>query len=336
MRRYELHEFGAGNLRLGTAADPEPGPGEIVLAVKAMSLNYRDVAVIEGSYNKRLPLPFTPISDAAGVVAAVGEGVTGVQAGDRVMTHFVAGWRDGPFRADYVGTTLGAPGPGVAAERVVLKESAVVPMPRHLDFAAAATLPIAGLTAWSALVTEAAIAPGQLVLTLGTGGVSTFVVQLGHALGARVAVTSSSDDKLAILRGLGADHGINYRSDPDWDKRAWEWSGKRGVDLVVETAGALTLSRSLRAARGGGVIALMGSLSGLIGEVALAPLVMRRLRVVGILVDSRKVFGDFVAFLEQHAIQPLIGARFGFTDLAAALAHMQAGRHVGKVVVEVA
>ena len=197
MRRFEFAEFGLDHLREVECPDPQPGPGEIVVAPSCVSLNYRDLLVVRGHYNPRLDLPAVPISDGAGVVTAVGDGVDRVAPGSKVVSHFVAGWKSGAYRAEYQATTLGTPGPGWAAEQVLLPEHAVVPSPTGMDACAASTLPIAALTAWSALVTEGNLQPGQSILTLGTGGVSVFAVQIAKAMGARVFITSSSDPRQA-------------------------------------------------------------------------------------------------------------------------------------------
>ena len=335
MRSYQIPKFGIEHLALESGEGREPGPGEIRIEVGAFSLNFRDVLIIEGLYNPRLSLPAVPVSDAAGVVTAVGDDVTQWRVGDRVMSHFVAGWLDGPFRSEYVRTTLGTPGPGLAAEEVILPQDAVVAVPTGWTAAAASTLPIAALTAWSALVTASNLQAGQTVLTLGTGGVSIFALQLAKAMGARVLITSSSDDKLARAHELGADEGINYVSDTDWEKQVVKLTDGQGADVVVECGGAGTLSRSLRATRGGGTVAMMGALTGLRAEVDITPIVMRRLTVAGIMVDSRAAFVDMVQFLEAHRIEPVIDRTFEFEELPAALAHMKAGAHFGKIVINV-
>ena len=335
MRSYQFSSFGLDQLKITESNPPAPEPGEVAIDVRAFSLNYRDLLVIKGLYNPRLALPAVPVSDGAGVVAAVGEGVTAVREGDRVMTQFVADWTEGPFEARHAGSTLGTPGPGLAAERVVLPERAVVPMPDGYDFAQASTFPIAALTAWSVLVTEGKIQEGQWALTLGTGGVSVFAVQLAKALGAQVIITSSSDDKLARAQSLGADHGINYNDTPRWDKEVLEITGGRGADVVVETAGIATMTTSMKATAAGGLIGVLGGVTGLSGEVQIAPLVMKRLRVVGVLVDSRAHFEELAAFLGEHSIEPAIDRKFGFDELPAALHHMESGGHFGKIVVEV-
>lgn len=334
MRAYRFSQFGLENLKLETLDDPRPGPGEILLDVKAVSLNYRDLMVVKGWYNPKLPLPAVPLSDGAGLVAAVGPDVTRFRPGDCVVSHFISGWIDGPFQAEYVGTTLGLPGPGLAAEQVLLPAAAVVPIPPDYDFQQAATLPIAALTAWSALVTEGRVRAGQTVLTLGTGGVSMFAVQFAKALGAKVIVTSSSDEKLARAKEAGADHGINYRANPDWEKEVLKLTERRGADLVVENGGAATLTRSLRAVRAGGVIAMLGALTGLQDRVDLAPVLMKRIHVAGIMVDSRAAFEAMNVFIEKHRLTPIIDRVFPFERLPEALRLMEAGGHFGKLVVE--
>ena len=333
MRAYQLEAFGLENLRLVTRDAPQPGPGQVAVNVQAFSLNYRDLMVVTGTYNPKLKLPATPISDGAGVVSAVGPGVTRIRVGERVMSHFVAGWIDGPFRQEYVATTLGTPGAGLAAEQVVLPAEAVLPLPAGYDFAQAATLPIAALTAWSALVTVGNVQPGQTVLTLGTGGVAIFTLQLAKKLGARVIITSSSDEKLVRARQLGADHTINYQTTPDWDQAALELTGGIGVDLTVETAGPGTLDRSMKATRAAGTVALLGALTGRQGMVTTGLILMKRLQLVGVMVDSRAAFEALCRFLETHRIEPVIDRRFGFDELPAALRYMQDGRHFGKIVV---
>jgi NADPH:quinone reductase-like Zn-dependent oxidoreductase len=333
VRIYRLRQFGLEHLILEEAPSPSPGAGEIVLDVQAMSLNYRDLLVATGQYNPKLKLPATPLSDAAGVVSAIGPGVTRVRVGDRVTSHFVAGWLDGPFQQEYVATTLGTPGAGLAAEQVVLPAEAVVPIPEGYDFAQAATLPIAALTAWSALQTVSKVGPGQTVLTLGTGGVSIFALQLAKALGARVIITSSRDEKLVRARQLGADHTINYRTHPDWQQQVLEFTGGVGVDVTVENAGPGTLDRSLKATRAGGTIALLGALTGRQGTVTTGLILMKRLHIAGIMVDSRAVFETLIRFLVENRLRPVIDRVFDFGQLPEAFRCMAAGQHFGKIVV---
>jgi len=355
MQYYELSAVGLEHLSRKEGPAPQPGPGEVLVSVRALSLNYRDLLVCKGMYNPKMKLPQVPLSDAAGVIEAVGEGVEGLEPGDEVVSHFISGWIDGPFRAEYLGTTLGSPAAGVAAEQVVLPADAVLPIPEGWSFAEAATLPIAALTAWSALVsletlgamreeddpTDAAdemslvtmhAQPGGWVLTLGTGGVSIFALQLARAMGSRVIVTSSSDEKLQRARALGADETINYRTTPDWEQRVLQITGE-GVDVTVETAGAGTLERSLRATRAGGRIALLGALTGLKGEISTALVLMKRLTIAGIMVDSRESFEEMLGFLIEQDVRPVIDREFSFDELPDALRWMEAGKHFGKIVV---
>lgn len=333
MRAYRFAAFGLEHLKIEDVPAPRPGPGEVVLDVKSVSLNYRDLLVVKGLYNPRLKLPAVPLSDGAGVISAVGPGVARVRVGDRVTSHFVSGWIDGPFTQDYLSTTLGTPAAGLAAEQVVLPAEAVVPLPGGYDFEQAATLPIAALTAWSALQTVGHVQPGQTVLTLGTGGVSIFAVQLAKALGARVIITSRSDAKLDRARALGADHTINYARTPDWEQTVLEYTGGVGVDLTVETAGPGTLDRSLKATRAGGIVALLGALTGRQGPVTTGLILMKRLRIEGIMVDSRAAFEAMNPFLAAHRIAPVIDRRFRFEQLPDAFRCMEAGEHFGKIVV---
>jgi len=333
MLAYQLTTFGIEGLRLVETPAPQPGPGQILVDVQALSLNYRDLLVIKGAYNPKLPLPAVPVSDGAGVVTALGPGVTKVRVGDRVMSHFVADWQDGPFRQEYLATTLGTPGAGLAAERVVLPETAVLPLPKGYDFAQAATLPIAALTAWSALVTVGQAEAGQTVLALGTGGVAIFVLQLGRLMGLNVIITSRSDAKLARCRELGAAHTINYATCTDWDQAVLESTDGLGVDLTAETAGPGTLDRSMKATRAGGRIALLGALTGRAGTVTTGLILMKRLNIHGIMVDSRRAFEDLVRFIELRDLRPVIDRRFAFDQLPEALRCMEAGEHFGKIVV---
>lgn len=332
MRRFVFDGFGLDRVRIETAAEPAPGAGEVVVDVKAISLNFRDLLVLTGKYNPKLRLPAVPVSDGAGVVVAVGPGVSDVRVGDRVMTQYVPDWQGGRYRFEYLRSALGTPGPGLAAERVALPQAAVLPLPRGYDFAQAATLPIAGLTAWSALHAGGPPPAGATVLALGTGGVSIFALQIAKALGLRFLITSSSDEKLRRAAALGADHGVNYRTQPDWPKAVLEATGGAGADITIETGGIQTLDASMAATRADGVIAMLGALTGLQGPINAAPILMKQLHIHGILVGSRAAFGEFARFLEAHAMRPVIDRTFPFEDLPAALRFMQEGGHFGKIV----
>lgn len=334
MRAYRFSRFGLDSLELADVPDPSPGPGEIVLEVEAISLNYRDLMVVEGLYNPRLPLPATPVSDAAGRVAAVGEGVQTPRVGDEVVTQFIADWQDGSYDARYVASTLGCPGAGLAAERVVLPARAVLPRPAYLSAAEAACLPIAALTAWSGLVVEGGLEPGGTMLALGTGGVSIFGVQIARALGARALVTSSSDRKLERAMKIGANGTVNYVTHPDWDREVLELTGGRGVDVTLEIGGGGTLPRSIRATRAGGTISVIGVLSGVETTLQTTSFMMKRQRIQGILVDSRAEFERMNGFLAEHGVRPVIDRRYGFEELPRAMADMKSAGHFGKLVLE--
>jgi NADPH:quinone reductase-like Zn-dependent oxidoreductase len=332
VKTFELTDYGVDNLRLVLRPDESPGSDEVLLHVRAISLNYRDLATIEGSYNRGLNLPAVLIADCAGTILETGANVHHVKPGDKVMTQYMPDWIDGPYRDEYQRTTLGSPGPGVAAERVVLPGRAVLPMPRNYSFAEASTLPIAGLTAWSSLATAGPL-EGKTVVVLGTGGVSIFGLQLATAMGAQVVVTSKSDEKLARARELGAALTVNYVDEPDWHRPIREFTGGSGADLILEAGGSGTLPHSIKATRSGGVIALFGVLTGGAGEIETRALLSRRITIAGIYVDSRSHFDDLVSFLNTHEIRPVIGAEFPFEQLPDALRMMRAADHFGKIVI---
>jgi NADPH:quinone reductase-like Zn-dependent oxidoreductase len=330
-----LSRFGVGNLRL-EQLPPEPlGAGMVRVAFAAVSLNHRDLLVIRGVYGPDLPLPLIPCSDAAGVVVEVGDDVCGLGPGDRVCTHMVPDWSNGPLEPRMRLTTLGGPAQGVLCEERVLPIGAVVPIPDALSFEEAACLPVAGLAAWSALTTEARIGPGNHVLLSGTGGVGMMGLGIAKALGARVAMTSSSDHKLARVAALGADFTVNYRGE-GWAERVREWSGG-GVDAVLDIGGAETLDQSVRAARDGGLVALLGVGAAGGRSPDLAQILMRRIRLQGIFVGSRAELDRYVAFVATHRVTPVIDRVFdGLGSARQAFAHLVAGQHLGKIVIRLA
>ncbi|MCP3143533.1 zinc-dependent alcohol dehydrogenase family protein [Pyxidicoccus xibeiensis] len=336
MKAYEIRDgFGLDKLVLTERTEPTPGPFQVRVRVKATSLNQRDLMMVEGRYNPRQKLPLIPNSDGAGVVDAVGPGVTRVKPGDRVMGLFSQMWMAGePTRAAQT-STLGGPLDGALAECMVLHEDGVIPTPAHLSDEEAATLPCAALTAWSALVTYGALKAGDTVLVQGTGGVSIFALQLARLLGARVIVTSSRDDKLEKARALGANELINYATTPDWDKAARALTGGVGVDHVVEVGGAGTFEKSLRAVRVGGTVSVIGVLSGGAGNVPLTPILMQNLRVQGILVGHRQGFEALNRALTLHGVRPVVDRVFPFTEARAAFEYLKSGAHFGKVVIRV-
>jgi len=335
MKAFILHKFGIENLVMEDSKEPEPGAGEVIVEMKAASLNFRDLMVIKGSYNPSLALPAIPVSDGAGVVYRVGEGVKKFKQGDKVMSHFISAWIDGQFRGEMVGSTLGLPGPGMLAEKVVLPEYALLHIPENYDFLQASTLPIAALTAWSALVTEGNIKAGNTILTLGTGGVSIFALQFAKAMGARVIITSKSNEKLEKAKELGADYTINYSENSKWHKEVLKLTDGVGADITVENGGARTLEKSMAATKCNGIIAMLGALTGLKSELLIAPVLMKRLRISGILVDSRVNFEAMVKAIESTGIKPVICKTFRFEDTIEALKYIESGSHFGKIAIEI-
>lgn len=322
--------FGIANLKQIDRPDPKPGPGQIVVRVRAVSLNFRDLLVTKGMYNPKMPLPRIPCSDGAGEVIAVGEGVSRVKAGDRVAGIFHQKWLAGGISEAAARSALGGEIDGMMAEQVLLSEEGVVTVPPHLNFAEAATLPCAAVTAWNAL-TEGGLKAGDTVLVQGTGGVSIFALQLSKLSGARAFVTSGSDSKLQRAIGLGAVAGTNYKANPDWDKWARKETGI-GVDHVVEVGGAGTLERSIKAVRVGGHIALIGVLSGQ-GTINPTPLLMKSIRLRGIFVGSRSMFEDMNRAIDAAKLKPVIDRSFPFAEFPAALQYMESAAHFGKIVI---
>ncbi|MBL9026095.1 MAG: NAD(P)-dependent alcohol dehydrogenase [Myxococcales bacterium] len=322
--------FGLENLLLRERDRVAPGPGEIVVRVRAASVNYRDLRMVRGEYNPKQALPLVPLSDCVAEVVEKGYGV-GLSIGDRVCPLFVQGWHAGEPTKEKLGTTLGGPLDGVLREEMTLRAENVVKAPVHLSDVEAATLPCAYLTAWSALVEQGGLAAGQTVLVQGTGGVAIAALQIAKAMGARVVVTSSSDEKLARARELGADETVNYKHTPAWGKKAVDLSGGRGVDVVVEVGGAGTLGESLRAVRPGGIVAVIGVLAGAATEVNVMPILMRNVRLQGVFVGHKEGFSRMCRAIEQTGLRPVVGHTFGWTEAREALALMEAGGHFGKI-----
>ncbi len=334
-QRWQFGDFAIEALKLVAAQSQPLGDSDVRVAVRALSLNYRDLMVLEGWVNRNLQLPAVPLSDCSGEVLEVGDAVTEFSVGDAVLSHYVAGWQGGRFQDAFLRTTLGIPGPGVAATEVVLPETALVARPSNLDFGEGATLPIAALTAWSSLHAGDPIGPGCSVLGLGTGGVSVVGLQMAKAMGARTIITSQDDGKLATVARLGIDHGVNYRQHPQWSKQVLEITEGRGVDLVLEAGGAQTLNESLRSLRAGGTASLFGVLTGAGGEIDTRQILARRLNVCGIYVDSRSEFKRMNQFIAQVGFQPFIGQRFQFNELPRAFESMKNQSHIGKIVATV-
>lgn len=310
---------------------PEPGPGEVRVRVRASSVNYRDLATVRDPVSRNLPLPRVPNSDAAGEVVAVGPGVEEVAVGDRVASCFFQDWEDGACSEAAMASALGGAVDGVLAEEVVLRARGVVPVPDHLEFAEAATLPCAALTAWNALAGVARVKSGDTVLLLGTGGVSVFALQFARMMGARVIITSSSDDKLARARDMGAWQVVNYTTHPEWEREVLAMTGGRGVDAVVEVGGAGTLERSIAATRVSGTIVLIGVLTG--GEINPVMIMRKSIRLQGVYVGPRRMFRDMNRAIAFHGVQPVIHQTFPFDEAPKAFHAMARAGHFGKLVV---
>lgn len=326
MQFYTLAEAGFPGLRLEQGPVPTPGAGQVLVRMHACSLNYRDLMISKGTASGLVPL-----SDGAGEIAAVGEGVTEFSVGDRVCGTFYQAWLDGQMAEGDFQTGLGGGTvPGTLTQSRLFDANRIVRLPDYLSWTEAATLPCAALTAWNAL---AGLEPGQTVLTLGTGGVSVFALQLAQAMGARVISTSSDPAKEERLRAMGAVATVNYRDRPDWGQAVRELTGGVGVDLVVEVGGGGTLPMSMAATRQGGTIALIGVLA--MGEINPIPILMKALTVRGIQVGSRRMFEQMNAFLARHPIRPVIDRVFPFAQATAAYQHQMSGQHFGKVVIEV-
>lgn len=318
----------------GTMADPgQPGPGEIRVRLTASSLNFHDYAVVKGM----IPAPAgrIPMSDGAGTVEAVGDGVTQFKTGDTVVSIFFPDWIDGAAPASAFTRVPGDGIDGYAREVVVTPQHWFTRAPTGYSAAEAATLTCAGLTAWRALFVDDAVRPGSTVLVQGTGGVSIFALQFAKAAGARVIATSSSDAKLERLKALGADELINYREVPAWGAKALELTGGKGVDTVVEIGGAGTLDQSMVATRVAGHVALIGVLAGFAGPIQTGLLMGKNLRVQGLTVGSRAQHLDMIAGIEANGIRPVISDHFPLANLADAFRHQEANRHFGKIVVDI-
>lgn len=338
MKVYEVAKGSKGveGLRLAERSDPKPGWHQVVVRVHATSLNFRDLAVVLGVYpGPQADSGLIPLSDGAGEVVEAGEGVTRFKPGDRVASTFFQGWIDGPPRPGF--PALGASTvDGMLAEKVCLHEDGLIAIPDWMSFEEGATLPCAAVTAWHGLmVSGSPVKPGDSVLVLGTGGVSMFALQFARAAGARVIVTSSSDEKLTRARSHGASDLINYKKTPDWEKEVLAVTGGRGVDVVVEVGGAGTLGKSYQAVAFNGKVALIGVLAGHAGDTHPHPLMFKGASLHGIFVGSRSMFQDMLTAMTANAIKPIIDKVFRFDKAADAYKYQMEGRHFGKVVIAV-
>ncbi len=312
---------------------PEPGAGEVLVAIKAVSLNYRDLAVVTGRYPRNPAEPTIIASDGAGEVIAVGDGVTAFRAGDRVAGSFFQKWIAGPYAREYGASALGGAIPGVLAQFRVFDQQGLVRIPEHFSYQEGATLPCAGLTAWNALVPTMHVQAGDTVLLLGTGGVSIFGLQFAKLHGARVIITSSSDEKLARAKALGADETINYKTTPEWDKEVLRLTGGRGVDMVLEVGGGETFTRSMNSVRASGQMAVIGVLTGVAGTIPVGLIGIQTLSVRGIFVGSVAMFEDMNRAIAAHQLRPVIDRVFPFEQSVDSLRYLQSAQHFGKIVI---
>ena len=345
MNAYEVQTDG-GIDDLARVDRPEPGSpaaGEVLVQIKAASLNYRDLGIVRGGYPRNDTRPVVPLSDGAGKVLAIGDGVTEWAIGDRVMPSFVRDWITGPPTDAELRTSLGGGVDGVLQERMLLPGDSLTRMPEHMSYEEAACLPCAGLTAYHGLGfslhgsdgAEFSLKADQTVLTLGTGGVSIFALQIAKALGSRVIITSSSDEKLERARSMGADETVNYADNPEWPAEVRRLTGGEGVDHVIEVGGPGTLEKSLACTKVGGQIGLIGVLAGTEGRPNLMPAVFNCVRINGIYVGSSFMLRDFAEFCGSVTLRPVIDRVFGFDEARDAYRYLKSGQHFGKVVVRV-
>lgn len=335
MTRALIITPGAGLQSLSLTDQQLPGPGhrQVLVRMRAASLNYRDLLIIDGAYPGSAPGQLVPLSDGAGEVVATGPGSSRFAVGDRVAGIFMQGWVAGEMTPSHAGTALGGAIGGVLAEHRLFDEDGLVRIPDHLSFEEAATLPCAAVTAWNALYGLYPLRPGQTVLTLGTGGVAIFALQLAHAAGAKVIITSSSDEKLARARDLGADFTINYATTPEWGAEVLRLTAGAGVDVVVETGGPGTLAQSIAATRRGGAVQLVGVLS--LGTIDPLPILTGGVVVRGLMVGSGEMFEAMNRAITAAQIRPIVDRVFDFGEARQAYEYLKAATHLGKVVIRI-
>ena len=334
MRAYEIvSDAGVDALALNERPSPQPGKGEILVSVRASSINYRDLSTIEDPVSRGVAYPLIPNSDGAGEVIAVGEAVTRFKAGDRVAGCFFQDWTDGRISAAAMASAMGGPIDGMLAEEALLSEAGTVNIPAHMSFEEAATLPCAALTAWNCLLEQGNLKAGKTALFLGTGGASIFGLQIAKMVGARAIITSSSDAKLERARDLGADELINYRQTPDWEAQVLDKTDGTGVDVTIETGGGGTLEKTIEATRIGGTISLIGVLTG--GTINPTAVMRKSIRLQGVYVGNRRMFEDMNAAFAVNQLHPVIDQVFDFEEVRAAYHTMRTAGHFGKLVVRI-
>jgi NADPH:quinone reductase-like Zn-dependent oxidoreductase len=334
MKAYQLQAYNSlDTLKLIDLPEPTVGENEVLVQIRANSINYRELIIMRGGYDRNKKLPVIPASDGVGEVVDIGKNVTTWQKGDRVAGIFFQKWISGKATETQMNTALGGGIDGTLAEYVIFPEHGLVKIPEHLSYEEAATLPCAALTAWNTLKTGRLI-PGQTVLTLGTGGVSIFALQFAKLFGAKVIITSSSDEKLDRAIALGADATINYRTHPEWQNKVRDLTDGRGVDQVVEVGGEGTIERSLAAVCLGGYIGVIGVLSGF-GTANFTPAIafFNQLRIQGIYVGNRQMFQEMNAAIELHRLKPVIDRVIPFSEAKRAYELLESGKHLGKIVI---
>ena len=338
MKAYQLSPgAGVAGLTLANLPTPKPLPHEVLIKTHAASLNYRDLMYAYGNYINLGDAPLVPLTDGAGEIVAVGDRVTRFKTGDRVTHSYFPGWIDGPLDPHKTAASFGTHINGTLAEFFIAPEDTLVTIPQHLDYTEAATLSCVGTTAWNTLFVDGGLLPGATILLLGTGGLSIFTLQVAKAAGLRVIITSSSDDKLARARELGADATINYRTTPEWQEEVLRLTGGRGVDLTVEVGGEGTLARSLAATRMGGVVSVIGGLSGFGStSIDVIAVIAHAKRLNGILVGSRAMLEDLNRLIATTRLRPIVDRVFSFEEAAQAYAYLESGKQFGKVVIRVA
>jgi NADPH:quinone reductase-like Zn-dependent oxidoreductase len=331
-RAFALESNSYAGLVLTERKVPEVGRGQVLVRMRAASLNFRDLKILKGTYSRPPKLPIVLLSDGAAEIVKIGDGVSGFAPGDRVLPIYMQGWYDGPWtgRLQPGWGSRGGDIDGVALDYAVYDQNDLLPIPDSLSFGEAACIPCAGVTAWHGLVSVGRLKAGQTVLVMGSGGVSIFAIQIARMMGVRVIATSSDDDKLRRLIELGASDGINYARMPDFGAAARELTGGRGVDHVVEVGGSQTLPQSLLATRDGGSIASIGNLTGSFAQQGPAE---RGIQVTEIAIGSREMTAELMSAIAMNGQMPVIDSVFPFEHLKDALAHLEGGRHFGKVVV---
>lgn len=336
MKVVEIPQYGVDHLHVVERADVQPGPGQVLLRMKAATLNYRDLLTVNGAYGGSYKLPLVPLSDGCGEVVAIGPGVTRVKVGDRVATMFFQNWIGGEPSREGLMSALGGSLDGVWRDTCVLSEQGVSKVPAHLSDAEVAALPCAALTAWRSLVVEGGLKAGETVVVQGTGGVSIFALQFAKAAGAEVIVTSSSDEKLARAKAMGADHLVNYKKTAAWSGAVREITGGRGADHVVEVGGAGTFAQSLASIRVGGHISIIGLLAGASNDLMIPFVIGANAKIKGISVGARQHFEDMCRSIALHKIKPVIDKTFAFAQAREALGHMAGQSHFGKIAIDLA